>query len=226
MTFPGGNAEKLTFPIVIGDLSEDDARNGEKARRPNPDRHPWLRRAQWFVEASDRLMAALNPDAMMVIGLDSQRDRDPTFGVQIESSHTQDELDEMPGLRRIERRAGELAALIPAKPPFGARIAATRSDVAVHLRWHHPGQAVLISRLRDDGWHAADMIIMPERHFRFSDSDLLARDPFILHALDRLLGGGRLDQRAYIHSAMRRDNEIRVVIGAGGILHPGSSEVA
>lgn len=171
-------------------------------------------------------MDAMAPGSTLVIGLDHQKDRDPTYGVHVESMHSEDELDEMPGLRRIERRAGELAANIPAKPPFGARVMVSSEDIAVHLRWHLAGQAVLLSHRRDDGWHAADMIIMPDRHFRISDSDLLARDPFILHALDRILGGGRLDQRSHIHSAIRRGTEICAVISAGGILHPRSSEVA
>lgn len=226
MTFPGEETDKLTFPIVIGEKIGNGSGYEEKARAARMERHPWLRGAEWFVDAGDRLIEAMDPGSSIIIGIDRQRDRAPTFGVHIESTHSEDDLDDMPGLRRIERRAGELAALIPAKPPFGARIAFTSQDIAVHLRWHHAGQAVLLSHLREDGWHAADMIIMPDRHFRLSDSDLVTRDPFILYALDRVLGGGRLDQGSYIHSAVRRDNEIRVIIGAGGILHPGSSEVA
>lgn len=194
--------------------------------RPIAERHPWLRGAEWFVEASDRLLGAMAPHSAIVIGLDSQRDREPTFGVHVDSVHTQDELDEMPGLRRIERRSGELAHNIPAKPPFGARIVATSDDLAVHIRWHHFGQAVLLAHRREDGWHGADMIMMPDRHLRLSEEDMQDRHPLILPTLDRLLGGGRLDRQTQIHSATRRGTEIRVVLGAGGILHPGSNEVA
>ena len=189
-------------------------------------RHPWLVGAEWFVEATDRLVGAMAPGSSIVIGLDSQRDRDPTFGVHVESVHTQDELDDMPGLRRIERRSGELAGRLPARAPFGARIVVTAAELAVHLRWHHFGQAMLLAHRRDGDWRGADMIMMPERHLRVRDEDMLRRDPAILAALDRLLGGGRIRPGTKIHSATRRDNEIRIVTDAGGILKPGSSEVA
>jgi hypothetical protein len=189
-------------------------------------RHPWLAKASWFVEASDRLIGAMAPGSTIVIGIDSQRDRDPTFGVNVDSIHTQDELDDMPGLRRIERRSGELAAHLPVTPPFGARIVITPQDLAVHLRWHHLGQAVLMSRRHEGVWQAVDMIMMPDRHLRLRDEDLRPDNPLILPYLDRLLGGGRIAAGTRIHSALRRDTEIRVVLDPGGILKPGSSEVA
>ena len=218
--------EVLSGGTDIGGMTAGDGREGEKAKAPDPDRHPWLIGATWFVDAVDRLTAVMAPRSAVVIGLDSQRDRDPTYGVHVESLHTEDELDEMPGLRRIERRAGELARHMPARPPFGARITATATEMVVHLRWHHHGHAVLMSRLLDDGWHSADMIVLPERVLRITDDALIERSPHIIHAMDRILGGGVLDPGAFIHSASRRGDQIRLVLKAGGIHHMGSSEVA
>jgi hypothetical protein len=189
-------------------------------------RHPWLWNAQWFVEATDLLMSRMIPGSSLIIGMDKQRERDTTFGVHIESLHTQDEIDDMPGIRKIERRAGELLQYAPMKEPCGLRLTVTRTDMVAELKWHYPGRAYLVSHKREDGWHSADIIEMPARYLALADSDLLTKDSYILYELDRVLGRGKLDHQAYIHSATRRGEEIRVVIGAGGILHPGSSEMA
>lgn len=182
------------------------------------DRHPWLANLNWFVEASDKLTAALDPGDFLHIGVNHERDRDPTARVRIESERTPDEIDDMPGIRRIERRAAELAYHLPTRPPFGAEIRVSADNIAVNLRWWHPGSALLLSRRRDDGWHGADMIIIPSRYIAIPDAMLVARDRTILEAIDRLLGGGRIDPNTYIHSASRREDELRVIFGAGGVL--------
>lgn len=190
----------------------------DSAKRPRLDRHPWLADLKWFVEASDRLMENLDPGDFLHIGINHDRDRDPTARVRVDTARTQDEIDDMPGIRRIERRAAELALHLPARPPFGAEVRVSVEDIAVNLMWRHPGKAVLLSHRRSDGWHGADMIVMPVRHVIISDSVLLARDPIILEMIDRLLGGGKIDTNTYIHSASRRGDELRVIIGAGGVL--------
>lgn len=187
--------------------------------------HPWLSRAPWFVEASGRLLEALDPTSMLIVGLDSQRDRDPTHGVHVRGPHDQDDLDDMPGLRRIERRAGELARLMPATPPFGARIIATRSGIAVQLRWHLQGHALLLSNRTATGWSSADALVLPERVLGPGPMDFPG-EAVLLQTMDRILGGGRLDRMAKIHSVERRGDQIRVVINPGAILHMGSNEVA
>jgi hypothetical protein len=187
--------------------------------------HPWLARAPWFVEASGRLLEALDPTSMLIVGLDSQRDREPTHGVHVKGPHDQDELDDMPGLRRIERRAGELARLLPAPPPFGARIVATRAGIAVQLRWHLQGHALLLSNRTTTGWSSADALVLPERVLGQGATGFPG-EAVLLQTMDRILGGGRLDRMAKIHSAHRRGDQIRVVVDAGAILHMGSNEVA
>lgn len=189
-------------------------------------RHPWLDGADWFVAAGDRLVDWLGDDASFHVATDHQRDREPTYRVVVNAQKEQDELDEAPGLRRIERRAGELAPLLPAKPPFSAKIVFTRREIAVQLRWHLHGQAALLSQRRGAGWLSADMIMMPTRHLQVPDELLVARDHRLLLAVDRKLGGGRIAPRAKIHSATRRGEEIRIVIDAGGVLRPGSNEAA
>lgn len=188
------------------------------SRRPAGERHPWLTGVPWFVDACDRLMAALDVGDAILIGMNQDRDRDPTARVRIDTARTQDEIDDMPGIRRIERRAVELIDHLPARPPFGAEVRVTADDVAVNLLWRHPGNAVLFTRRRPDGWHGADMIVIPARHLPVADAILAQRDPIILHAIDRLLGGGRIDTSTSILSATRRDDELRVLIGAGGVL--------
>lgn len=187
------------------------------------ERHPWLTDAAWFTEASDRLLEALDPGDMIEIGLDAQRDRDPTAGVHIHSARTVDELDDMPGLRRIERRAPELSQYMPTKTPLGAQIKMTSDDLVVHLRWHHIGQAALLCHRRETGWQSADMIIIPSRYIHVSEEDLATKDHAILTSIDRVLGGNRIDPKTQFYAAYRREEEIRVIIGAGGILHPGFS---
>lgn len=194
------------------------------ASHPAP--HPWLKGAQWFVEASERLISALHPASMLIIGLDSQKNREPTHGVRVQGPHDQEELDDMPGLRKIERRAGELAHLLPAAPPFGARIAVNTQGIAVQLRWHLQGRAMLLSRRMSDGWASVDVLVMPARVFGNATDDDLLREKSLLVVLDRLLGSGRLDPRTKIRSAKRRGDEIRIEIDPGGILHMGSNEVA
>lgn len=188
------------------------------SRRPIGERHPWLTGVPWFVDACDRLTASLDIGDAILIGMNQDRDRDPTARVRIDSNRTQDEIDDMPGIRRIERRAVELVNHLPARAPFGAEMRITADDIAVNLLWRHPGNAVLLARRREDGWHGADMIVMPSRHLPIADAMLVERDPIILHAIDRLLGGGRINTSTSILSATRRDDELRVVIGAGGVL--------
>lgn len=196
------------------------------ARAPRADRHPWLAGLGWLVEAGERLNAALDPDDVIDVAIDTQRDRPATAGVRILTSRTPDELDDMPGIRRIERRATEIAAHVPAPQPFGARLRMTRDDIALHIMWHMPGEAVLLSHRRGDGWHGADMLIIPSRYIHVTDSDLLVRSRDMLASIDRLYGGGRIDPHAEIHSAYRRDDQICALISAGAILNTGSSEVA
>lgn len=189
-----------------------------EARAPREDRHPWLAKLGWFVEAGDRLMEALDPGDFIHIGINHDRDREPTARVRVDTMRSQDEIDDMPGIRRIERRVTELAYHLPEKPPFGAEVRLSADDIAVNLMWRHPGNAILVSHRREDGWHGADMLVVPTRHLLVPDTVLLARDPIILQALDRLLGGGKIDPNTYIHSASRRGDELRVIIAAGGVL--------
>lgn len=189
----------------------------DRVRRSSADRHPWLDRVPWFTEAADRLTAALPAGDAVGIGMAVERDREPTAGVKVDTRLPADELDDLPGLRRIERRAPELARAMPAKPPFGVHVHLDADNVIAHVRWHHPGSAVLLAHRRADGWHSADMLVVPQRHLMIPDALLLAREATIIEHIDRLLGGGRIHLDAQIHSAMRRNEEIRVILGAGAI---------
>lgn len=187
------------------------------------DAHPWLSGCRWFGEACDALMEGLNVNDALVISLSAEKDRRATSGVRLDTLLTPDEVDDLRGIRRIERRAPELADHLPARPPFSAVIKVGRSEVVANLRWHDAGHALLVARRESGEWKAADVVTMHRRHLPLTDADLAEGTPRVGQLLAAALPRGRLAGRAAIRSAVRRGEEIRVMLDAGDILGAGSS---
>lgn len=184
--------------------------------------HPWLEKAPWLVKAARQLFENLGQEDEIQIALDQQRGHYPTAGVSFITRATPDELDDYPGVRKIERRAAELAFELPAQPPFGASIRITRNEIAAAIRWYLPGKVILLARREADRWQAADLINIHARHVMIAQQDIDDKTPRILDELARVLRPMRLQRDKPLYSAISRDNEIRVVIGAGGIQLPDS----
>ncbi len=191
----------------------------EKAYDPP---HPWLANASWLIKAADQLFAHLDPHDEIQIALDHQQGHPPTAGVSFITRATPDDLDDYPGVRKIERKASVLAFELPARPPFGASIRITRNEIAAAIRWYLPGKVILLARREMNQWQAADLINIHARHVMIAAKDIEDKNPHILDEIARALRPMRVQRDRPLYSAISRDNEIRVVIGAGGIQLPDS----
>lgn len=184
--------------------------------------HPWLANSSWLIKSADQLFAHLDPYDEIQIALDHQQGHPPTAGVSFITRATPDDLDDYPGVRKIERKASLLALELPARPPFGANIKITRNEIAAAIRWYLPGQVILLARREMNQWQAADLINIHARHVMIAAKDIEDKNPRILDEIARALRPMQVQREKPLYSAISRDNEIRVVIGAGGIQLPDS----
>lgn len=186
-------------------------------------RHPWLDGLDWLVEASDRLLAALDEGDRIHIVL--ERGKDVSAEVVIDTRRTQDQLDDLPGLRRIERRATELADQLPATRIMQAYIDLD-GDIVANVHDDSGVMMTLIShRPSEGGWRSADGIVIPRRILDPPITDMVTAEPWILDRAKGVLGDGRMKEGIVPISMHHRQNEmLLIVLPAGSLLPPRRTE--
>lgn len=123
--------------------------------------HPTLSRARYMLEAADRLFAtAPHPGIRILVSIESV-DGDWETNVSFMNGPDEDDLDDMPGVRRIERRARDMVPFLQS-PSSNAWATMKMCRTGVSLETSDDSMFVIGSHADSgqDGWLCRDELSM------------------------------------------------------------------
>lgn len=148
-------------------------------------RHPWFARTDWLEKAALQYMAATEGAIEITAIVDG--DDGPEVSVKFMGEYTEDELDGIEGVRRMERRAKELFGK---NTPDGYHsILIGKQSWVLHMQLGRV--TILMGSRKQDGQWINSEIVIPTNGFKAYSEVEMALDPDgFIEALRGALGKG------------------------------------